>query len=115
MLGDRDRDALDVRLLEAVAADQRPDHLAGHADQRHGVHEGVGYAGHQVRGARAGGAVADAGLAGDARVGVRGVGGGLLMLDQVVLDAGVVLRQNVVERQIGAAGDAEDGVDAFAE
>ena len=129
VLGDWDRDALDVRLLEAVAADQRADHLPGDADQRHGVHEGVGDAGDEVRRARAGGAVADARLAGDARVGVGGVGGALLVLHQVVLDrvflrldafgdganADAAVLEHVVEGQVGAAGQAEDGVDAFAQ
>ena len=114
VLGDRDRDALDVRLLESVAADQRPDHLAGHADQRYRVHEGGGDAGHQVRGAGPGRGVADAGRALDAGVGVGGVRGGLLVLHRIVLDAWVVFGQHVVKRQVGAAGQPEDRVDADA-
>ncbi len=84
VLGDRDGDAGDVGFLEAVAADQPADDRAGDADQRHGVHPGVGDAGDQVGGAGAGGGQADAGLAGDAGVGVGGVGGGLLVAHQDV-------------------------------
>ena len=129
VLGDRDRDALDVCLLEAVTADQRTDHLAGDANQRNGIHEGVGDTGDEVRRARAGGSVADPRLAADACVGVGGVCGALLVLHQVVLDrvffrldafgdgayADAAVLQHVVERQIGAAGEAEDGVDAFSQ
>ena len=93
VLGDGDGDALDVRLLEAVAADERADHLARHADERHGVHEGVGNSGHQIRRAGTGRAVADARFARNSSVGVCGVGCALLVLHEVVPDR-VFLRHN---------------------
>ena len=86
VLGYRNRDPLDIRLLEAIAANQGADHLASDADERDGVHEGVGDAGHQVGRPRARRAVADARLAGYAGVGVGGVGGALLVLHQVMLN-----------------------------
>ena len=129
VLGYRNRDPLDIRLLEAIAANQGADHLASDADERDGVHEGVGDAGHQVGRPGARRAVADARLAGYAGVGVGGVGGALLVLHQVMLnrvylglDAGGQRHnpdaagfQDVVQREVGAPGNAEDGIDAFAQ
>ncbi len=48
----------------------------------------------------------------DARVGVGGVRGGLLVPHEHVLDVGVLL-QRVVHRQVRAAGVAEDDLDSL--
>ena len=55
VLDDRQRDAGDVGLLEAVGAEQVGAHLAGDEDRRHRVHDGVGDRGDEVGGAGAGG------------------------------------------------------------
>ena len=90
VLGDRDADAGDVGLLEAVAADEPADDGAGDADEGHGVHPGVGDAGYKVSGAGTGGRPGDAGFAGDAGVGVGGVTGGLLVPDEDVMQLRVL-------------------------
>lgn len=106
VLGDRHRDADDVRLLEGVRADRRGGDLAGDRDQRDGVHVGVGDRGDQVGGAGARGGHADADLAGGLRVAGGGVSGALLVTDQHMTDPGGV-HHRVVRRKDGAAGDAE--------
>ena len=70
--------------------------------------------GDEVRGARAGGAHADADRAGDARVAVGRVGAALLVADEDVAQLGVVA-QDVVQRQDHAARVAEEDVDALAQ
>ena len=111
VLDDRQRDAGDVGLLEAVGADQVGADLAGDEDGRHRVHVGVGDRRDQVRRARAGGGEGDADLAGGLRVALRGVAGALLVAHLDVLEVGVVER--VVERQAGPAGDPEDVLDTL--
>ena len=112
VLGDGEGDAGDVGFLEAVASDQVAGDVAGDDDDGDGVHVGGGDAGDEVGGAGAGGSEANAGAPGDAGVAVGGVGGGLLVADEDVLDVGVVA-ELVVERKDNAAGVAEEDVDAF--
>jgi hypothetical protein len=113
VLGDRHRDAADVRLLEGVGADRRAGDLAGDGDHRDGVHVGVGERGDQVGGARAAGGHADADLAGGGGVPLRRVPGALLVTDQDVPDPHRVV-ERVVGREDRAAGDAEDVLGAGA-
>jgi len=109
VLGDRQRDALDVRLLEGVRADRGPRHLAGDRDDRHRVHVRVGDRGDQVGRARTGGRHADADLAGHHRVPLGRVPRALLVADE---DVAYVL--GVVERVVGgedrSTRDTEDGL-----
>ena len=87
-------DADGVGLLEGVGADQRGRHLAGDDDHRDRVHQRVGDAGDRVGRAGAGGDEHDAGLAGRARIALRGVGRGLFVADEDVLDRGCRLRNS---------------------
>ena len=114
VLGHRQRDAVDVDLLEGVLADQRGRHVAGDGDHRHRVEERGADAGDEVGRARARRAHADADPPGDPRVAVGGVGATLLMADEHVAQLGVVA-EDVVERQDHAARVAEDDVDALAQ
>ena len=114
VLRHRQRDAVDVDLLERVLADERARDVAGDRDDRDGVEEGGADAGDEVRGARAGRPHADADAAGDAGVAVGGVGAALLVADEDVAQLGVVA-EDVVERQDHAAGVAEEDVDALVE
>ena len=111
VLGDRHRDAGDVGLLEGVGADHRPPDLSGDRDDRDGVHLRVGERGDEVGGARTGRRHADPDPAGGVRVAAGGVAGALLMAHQHVAHL-LRVEQRVVHRQHGAAGDAEDHVDA---
>ena len=114
VLGHRQRDAVDVDLLERVLADQRAGHVAGDRDHRHRVQEGGADPGHEVGRARSRGPHAHADPAGDPRVAVGGVGAALLVADEDVAELGVVA-EDVVERQDHAARVAEEDVDALAE
>ena len=114
VLGHRQRDAVDVDLLEGVLADQGAGHVAGDRDHRHRVEERRADPGDEVRRARAGGAHAHADPTGDAGVAVGRVGAALLVADEDVAELGVVA-EDVVERQDHAAGVAEEDVDALAE
>ena len=106
--GDADR----VGLLEGVVADQVRRHLAGEADDRHAIHQRVGEAGDGVGGAGAGGHQHHADLAGRAGIALGGVHGALLVADQDVAQR-VLLEDRVIDRQDGAAGIAEDMLDAL--
>ena len=112
VLRDRHRDAGDVGLLERVVAHDRGRDLAGDRDHGDRVHLGVGERGDQVAAAGTATSPCDADLAGRPRVALGGVAGALLVAAQHVPDARV--EQRVVGRQDGAAGDAEDDVDALA-
>ncbi len=101
--GDADR----VGLLEGVVADHVGRHLAGQADDRHGVHERVGEAGDGVGGAGSGGDQDAADLAGRAGIALGGMDGGLLVADEDVAQL-VLLEDGVVDRQHSPAGIAED-------
>ena len=114
VLGHRQRDAVDVDLLERVLADERGRHVAGDRDDRDGVEEGRPDARHEVGGTRTRGAHADADPAGHAGVAVRRVRAALLVADEDVAQLRVVA-EDVVERQDHAARIAEEDVDALAE
>lgn len=109
VLGDRHRDADDVRLLEGVGADRLGGDLAGDRDQRDGVHVRVGDRGDQVRGAGTGRGHADADLAGGLRVAGGGVVGPLLVADQDVTDL-LRVHHRVVRGEDGTSRNPEDGV-----
>ena len=111
VLGDRDRDAGDVGLLEAVGADHGRRHLAGDGHQRHRVHVGVRDRRDQVGGTRPAGRHAHADAARGLRVAGGGVAGALLVPDQDVPDQ-LGVQQRVIGRQDGAARDAEHHVRA---
>ena len=115
VLGDGNADAGDVGFLEGVGADGRTRDLARDVDHGHRVHVVVGHAGDEVGGPGARGAGGHADLAGGPRVAVGGEAGGLLMPDQDVTDAVLVVVEGVVEGQRGAARHSEDDVDAGGE
>ena len=106
VLGDRHRDAADVRLLEGVRADRRGSDLAGDRHDRDRVHVRVGERRDQVRGAGPRRRHAHADAAGRRGVPLRGVARALLVADQDVPDGAV--HQRVVRREDGATGDPED-------
>ena len=89
-------------------------HVPGDRDHRDRVEHRRADAGHEVGRARAGGAHADADLAGHPGVAVGGVGAALLVANEHVPELGVVA-EDVVERQDHAARVAEHDVDALAE
>ena len=96
VLGDGHGDALDIRLLEAVAAQKVGGHVAGKGHHRDAVHIGGGDAGDKVGGARAAGGQHHAGAAGGAGVAVRRVGRALLVGGQDVGDAVGIFVQLIV-------------------
>ena len=114
-LGDGHGDAGDVHLLEGVLADQVLAHIAGDEHHGGGVQIGGGDAGDQVGGAGAGGGEADPHLSRRPGVAVGGVGGTLFMSGQDVPDllAIAVELELVIDVQNGAAGVAEDSVNAL--
>ena len=112
VLDDRDRDPRDVALLERVRSDQVRPHLAGDADERGRVHPGVGDRRDEVRRARPGRGERDADAPRRPRVALGHVAGALLVPGEDVAH-GRAARERVVGRQDGAAGEAEDGVDAL--
>ncbi len=114
VLRHRQRDAGDVDLLEGVLADERAGHVAGDGDHGHGVQLGGGDAGHEVGGAGAAGAEADADLAAGAGVAVGRMGGALLVADEDGAQLGMV-GPDVVEGQDDAARVAEDDLHALAD
>ena len=114
VLGHRQRDAVDVDLLERVLADERGRHVAGDRDDRHGVEEGRPDPRDEVGGTRTRGAHADPDPAGHAGVAVRRVRAALLVPDEDVAQLGIVA-EDVVEREDDAARVAEEDVDALPE
>src|SRR5699024_1604244 len=70
VLGDGGGDAVDVRLLEGVGADEAAGHVACNGNDRRRVHLGGRESGYQVGGTRATGGEADARLAAGAVVGI---------------------------------------------
>ena len=102
-----------IRLLEGVPSDLGAYHLARDRDHRHRVHVRGAQTGDEVQRTRARGGEHDARLAAGARVAVRHVRGALLVADQDVLELRM-LGQVLVDRQVGAAGVAEDVLDTFA-
>ncbi len=108
MAGDADR----VAFLERVRADKMRRDLAGDADQRDRIHQGVGQAGDGVGRAGAGGHEKHADLAARSRESLGGMGRALLVAHQHMLDM-ILMEQGVVNRQDGAAGIAEDRLDAL--
>ena len=109
VLGHGQRDARDVDLLEGVLAEQGGDHVAGDGDDGDRIQLGRRQARHEVRGARAGGAEADAHLAAGAGEAVGRVRRALLVADEHV-PQGRVVAQHVVQRQDHPAGVAEEDV-----
>ena len=87
--------------------------LSGDRNDRNGVHLRVGQRGHQVGGAGTGGRHADTDLAGGLCVSGGGVTGTLLVADEDVADL-LRVEERVVDREDGAAGNAEYRVDARA-
>ena len=114
VLRHRQRDAVDVDLLERVLADQRRRNVAGDRDHRHGVEEGGPDPGDEVRGPRSRRAHAHADPTGDPGIAVGGVGAALLVADEHVAELRVI-PEDVVEGQDDAARIAEEDVDALAE
>ncbi len=106
VLGARPRDADRIALLESIVADQMRGHLAGDANQRNGIHQGVGEAGDGIGRAGARRHENDADLAGGARIAFGGVHGAAFLAHEDVLDL-VLLKQLVVDRQDGATGVPE--------
>ena len=111
VLDDRHEDAEHVHLLEGVGAQRAARHLSGDGHDRHRVEMRVGDAGEQVGGPGSRRGHADADPAGGAGVAVGGQGRALLVAHQDVPQARA--EQRVVDRHDGAAGVAEDDVDAL--
>ena len=112
VLGDRERDARGVGLLEGVGADGGARHLSDDGDDGNGVHLGGGDAGYEVGGSGAGRGPAYADSSGYAGVAVGGVGGTLLVTSEDVVELRI-LRKRLVEGQNCSAGKTEDLYDAL--
>lgn len=84
-------------------------YLAGDRDHGHRVHEGIGYSGHQVSGARARGRYHHPYPVRRPSISIRSHGRVLLVADQDVVDLQVA-GEGVVEGEYRAAGVAEDRV-----
>ena len=106
--GDADR----IAFLESVRADQVRGHLARQNDQRNGIHQGVGEAGHGVGRARTRRDQHHARLAGGPRITFGGMHRALFVAHQNVGDA-LDLEQRVIDRQHRAAGIPKDVGDAL--
>ena len=114
-LGDGHGDARDVNFLEGVLAHEVFRHVAG--DEHHGgrIHVGRGDARGKVGAPRAGGGKAHAHFAGGTGIAVRRVGSALLVRGQDVPDLAAVAVKLIINIQNGAAGVAENGIDALFE
>jgi hypothetical protein len=111
VLGDGERDAGDVGLLERVGAEELRGDLAGDEHRGDRVHHRGGDAGREVRRPRARRRDRDADLAARPRVAVGHVGRPLLVPDEDVPDR--VIQHGVVGGQDRASGIPEDRLDAF--
>ena len=112
VLGDGQRDAGNVGLLEGVRPDRRPPHLSRDHHHRHRVHLRRCYSGHQVGSSGPGRCPRHSRTPGHPRVAVRRVRSALLVSHEYVSDLRI-LRQCLVERQDRAPRKAEDNVHAF--
>ncbi len=112
VFGARPGDADGIAFLKRIVADEMGGHLAGDDDERDGVAERVGQAGDGIGGARPRGDQHGADLAGRARIALGGMHRALLVAHQDVLHL-VLLEYGVVDRQHGAAGIAENVLDAL--
>ncbi len=109
VLGDPHGDAGDVALLEGVGPDRGGGHLAGHHHQGDRVHIGVGQRRDDVGRPGTAGDHGHAGSTGHLGVALGHVAGPLLMAHEDVTDRRV--EDGVVDRQDGAAGEAEHDLD----
>ena len=114
VLRHRQRDAVDVDLLERVLADQGRRHVAGDRDHRHRIEHGRPDARDEVRGTGPGRAHTDPDRARHPGVAVGGVGPALLVAHEDVAQLRVV-PQHVVQGQDHATGVAEEDIDSLAE
>ena len=108
--GPRDADRVDF--LESVVADQRGAHLPGEHHQRHGVHVGIGNAGHGVGRARAGSHQNHPDFSGRFGIALGRMCRALLVAHQDVIHF-LLLVQFVVDVKHGAAGVAKHGGGPF--
>ena len=112
MLGAGAGDADGVRLLKAIRADHEGRHLSGQYDKRDRIHQRVGQAGDRIGRAGAGGHQHDAGAAGRTGIALGHVDRALFVAHKDVANV-VLLEDLVIDRQHGAAGIAEDHLDAL--
>ena len=113
VLGAMPGDADGVAFLEGIRADEMRRHLAGDADDGDRIHQRVGEAGDRIGGAGAGSDEHDARPAARAGIALGRMRRALLMTDEDVADGMLVIVQHVVDRQDGAAGIAENDIDAL--
>ena len=113
VLGDGQRDARDVDLLEAVSTDERVGHVAGNSHERNRIEVGGGDARHEIGGAGARGGDDHAGLAGGAGVAVGRVGGSLLVGGEHVAQLVLVFVERVVDVDDLPARISKDDVAAL--
>ncbi len=109
VLGTRSRDADGVRLLKRIIADQMGRDLTGQTNDRYRVHHRIGQSGHGVGRAGTRGHQQHADLAGGTRIAFGGVNCAGFVANQNVPQL-VLTEYDVVDRQHGAAGVAENYV-----
>jgi hypothetical protein len=105
VLGDRNAQAVGIDFLKSVGADHRPRHLAGDRHQRDRIELGVGHRRQQIGRAGAGRRHADRRHTGRTCHSLRHEAAALLVPGKDVMDLRR-LREGVVDRQDGAAGNA---------
>ena len=110
VLGDRHRDARDVRLLEGIRTDGGRGDLSRDGQHRNRVHHRVTQPGDQVRGGGTRGDDADTDATGGVGVPLRHVDGALLVANEDVMEFRI--DQRVVGRENRPTRIAEDRVDA---
>jgi hypothetical protein len=112
VLGDRNAQAIGIDFLKGIGADHRPGHLPGDRHQRNRIQFGVGNRRQQIGRAGAGRRHADRRHAGGARHPLGHEAAALLVPGEDMMDQRR-LRQGVVNRQDGAAGNAGQRTDAL--
>ncbi len=112
VLGARAGDTGGIAFLERVVADQMRRHLPGQADDRNGIHQGIGQARNGVGRTGTGGNENHPDLTGRTGITFRRVHGAAFLANQDVTDV-VLLENGVIQGQYRAARISEDFGDAL--
>ena len=103
----------EIDLLEGVGTQGTDGHLSGDDDDRRGVEHGIGQSRQRVRGTRTTSDQRHAYLATDAGITLGGMGSGLFVTDEDMVEsllvASCVVVKGIIDGHDGTAGVAEDG------
>ena len=114
MFDDPTGDTCYIHLLKAVSPQKGRCHVPGNGDKGNAVEVGIGDTGDQIGRSGTAGGDDRSRSAGDPGVTVCGVGGILFMGAEDMMDAMSVFIQFIVNRENGASGITEDGIDSIA-